>query len=283
MTPDLAPLLRAEGLPATYEDVVRRLHVPLAARIAKAARAHGPGFRAGLCGPQGSGKTTSARVLERLLAAEGLSAVILSLDDLYLPLAARRRLAAQVHPLLITRGVSGTHDVGLGLQVLASLPRPGPTMMPRFDKASDDRTAPTPVEGPADIILFEGWCIGAIPQGPAALARPVNDLERDRDPDGVWRAYANAELVGPYQELFADIGLLVMFKIPSFEVVLDWRQEQERRAPRRGMTDAEIAVFIRHYERLTDWIQAEMPARADVVVHLGEDRTIGEVIVRERI
>jgi D-glycerate 3-kinase len=282
MTPDLAALLRAEALPAAYEGVVRRLHVPLAARIAKAARAHGPGFRTGLCGPQGSGKTTSARVLERLLAAEGLRAVILSLDDLYLPLAARRRLAAEVHPLFITRGVPGTHDVARGLQVLASLARPGPTMMPRFDKASDDQIAPTPVEGPADVILFEGWCVGAKPQDSATLERPVNDLERERDADGVWRTYANEALARPYQDLFADLGLLLLFKVPSFDVVLGWRQEQERRAAKRGMSDAEIAVFIRHYERLTDWIQAEMPKRADVVVHLGPDRAIGEVNVRGR-
>ncbi|HZC16442.1 MAG TPA: kinase, partial [Caulobacteraceae bacterium] len=277
MTPDLAALLRAEALPASYEGVVRRLHMPLAARIAAAARAHGPGFRVGLCGPQGSGKTTSARVLKRLLATEGLRAVVLSLDDLYLPLAARRRLAAEVHPLLITRGVPGTHDVDLGLEVLASLPRPGRTMMPRFDKASDDRVAPTPIEGPADVILFEGWCVGARPQDPAALEQPVNDLERQRDPDAVWRAYANRLLAGPYQTLFADFGLLVLFKVASFDVVLGWRQEQERKAPKRGMSNAEVAAFIRHYERLTNWIQAEMPARADVVARLDPDRAIGEV------
>src|SRR5580704_16421707 len=125
MAPDLTPLLRFERLPASYEGVVRRLHIPLAGRIAEAARAHGPGFRVGLCGPQGSGKTTSARVLEQLLEADGLRSVILSLDDLYLPLAARRRLATEVNPLLLTRGVPGTHEVPLGLDLLDALARPG--------------------------------------------------------------------------------------------------------------------------------------------------------------
>ena len=283
MTPDLAPLLRAERLPDAYEAVVRRLHVPFAARIAEAARASGPGLRVGICGPQGSGKTTRARVLERLLAADGLRVVILSLDDLYLPLAARRKLAADMHPLLITRGVPGTHEIPLGLDLLHRLSRPGKILMPRFDKASDDRLPQsqwTPLEGPFDVILFEGWCVGAISQNAAALAMPVNDLERDRDPDGAWRAYANTQLAGPYQDLFADFARLVMFKVPSFEVVLGWRQEQERKAPVRGMTDAEIAVFIEHYERLTDHIQAEMPARADVVVRLGRRREIDDVTFR---
>src|ERR1700722_18032274 len=185
MTPDFTDLLRSERLPAAYEGVVRGVYARLAARIAEAASAHGPGLRVGICGPQGSGKTTSARVLERLLAAEGLRAVILSLDDLYLPLAARRKLAAEVHPLLLTRGVPGTHEVPLGLELLAGLGRPGRTLMPRFDKASDDRLLKdrgTPLEGPFDVVLFEGWCVGARPQTRAALRRPVNDLEREHDP-----------------------------------------------------------------------------------------------------
>lgn len=280
MNPDFTDLLRSERLPAAYGGVIQRLHVPLAARIAEAARAHGPGFRVGLCGPQGSGKTTSARVLERLLAADGLPAVILSLDDLYLPLAARQRLAVEVHPLLLTRGVPGTHEVALGLDLLDALVRPGRTIMPRFDKASDDRLPPdrwTPLEGPFDVILFEGWCVGAKPQAQAALRRPVNDLERQRDPQGIWRAYANTQLAGPYQRLFADFGLLAMFKVPSFNVVLGWRQEQEHKLPKPGMSDAQIAVFIAHYERLTRHIQAEMPGRADVVVTLGRDRSVRRV------
>ena len=275
--------MRSERLPARYEEVIRRLHVPLAARIATLARAHVPGLRVGLCGPQGSGKTTTARVLERLLAAEGLRAFTLSLDDLYLPKAERLRLAAEVHPLLATRGVPGTHEVPLGLDVLASLGRSGVTLMPRFDKASDDRLPReqwTPIDGPADVILFEGWCVGARPQAPAALRRPVNDLERDQDRQGVWRAYANDALAGPYQTLFADFGLLAMLKVPSFDVVLGWRQEQEHKLPKPGMTDAQIAVFIQHYERLTRHIQTEMPKRADVVVRLGADREVRSVTYR---
>ena len=284
MSPDFTDLLRSEGLPAAYEGVIRRLYVPLAKRIAVAARGHGPGFRVGLCGPQGSGKTTGARVLERLLAADGLRAATLSLDDLYLPKAARRRLAAEVHPLLLTRGVPGTHDVGLGLAVLDGLARPGRTLMPRFDKASDDRLPPdrwTPMDGPFDVILFEGWCVGARPQLEAALRRPVNDLERSQDPDGVWRAYANTALAGPYQTLFANLGLLVLFKVPSFDVVLGWREEQEHKLPRPGMSDAELAVFVQSYERLTRHIQSEMPSRADLVVRLGRDRKIGRISVRK--
>src|SRR5262249_32807486 len=127
----LAGLLRSEGLPDRYRDRVLRLHAPLAARIA--AMPHP--VRVALAGPQGSGKATDARVLQLLLREAGLKAVTLSLDDLYLPKAARVRLARDVHPLLATRGVPGTHDVALGVDVLHRLARTGETQLPRFDKA----------------------------------------------------------------------------------------------------------------------------------------------------
>jgi D-glycerate 3-kinase len=38
------------------------------------------------------------------------------------------------------------------------------------------------------------------------------------------------------------------------------------------MSEAEIARFVGHYERLTRWILAEMPARADWVVTLDTNR-----------
>lgn len=277
----LAAFLRAETLPAAFASEVERLHAPLAARIA--AVAMGPAFVVGICGPQGSGKTTTARVVAALLEARGLKVATLSLDDLYLPRADRETLAREIHPLLRTRGAPGTHDVALGLAVLNGLAGEGETALPRFDKATDDRA---PVEvwpvvaGPVDIVLFEGWCVGARPEPAKALAAPINALERERDPDGAWRAHVNAALAGPYRPLFARPDLLVLFTAPDFETVLAWRLEQEIKLRDRlaaagqggAMTDDEVAVFVQHYERLTRHIAREMPARADVVVALDKDR-----------
>src|SRR6185437_8649015 len=72
----------------------------------------------GLCGAQGSGKSILARSLADRFASRGRRVAVLSLDDLYLTKAERSRLAQEVHPLLGTRGVPGTHDVALGLQIL---------------------------------------------------------------------------------------------------------------------------------------------------------------------
>jgi D-glycerate 3-kinase len=237
----------------------------------------------GVCGSQGSGKSTVCATLTDRLRQSGLTVANLSLDDLYLPLADRVRLSEQVHPLLRTRGVPGTHDAALGIETLDALGRAEPVLLPRFDKSIDDRRPRESwdsVRGPAQVVLFEGWCVGAKPQLPAALAQPVNALEANEDPNGHWRKYVNDALLGEYQQLFAKIDLLVLLAAPSFDVVLEWRTQQEHdlRAQKGDgagvMSDAAIARFIQHYERLTKHTLAEMPSRADLVIRLAADRTV---------
>jgi D-glycerate 3-kinase len=128
--------------------------------------------------------------------------------------------------------------------------------------------------------IFEGWCVGARAQGQAALATPVNDLERLEDPDARWRTYVNDQLDGPYQELFAKLHSLTLLAAPGFEVVAGWRLEQEDRLRARtghGMSYDEVVRFVAHYERLTRCILSEMPERADWTVQLDADRQpVGE-------
>ena len=252
----------------------------------------------GICGSQGSGKSTLARVLKSVLQeAHGLSVAVLSIDDLYLSRAERARLAREVHPLLQTRGVPGTHDVALGIEVIRRLLSAASgdiTPLPRFDKAVDEPCAREHWEGfrgPADLVIFEGWCVGSVPEAQSALAQPINALERDEDPDGRWRRYVNEQLAGPYQALFGLLNRLLMILAPGFETVFEWRREQERKLeakvavapasiPRRIMSDDEIRRFIAHYERLTRHTLGEMPARADLVVRLDAERRIVALVSR---
>jgi D-glycerate 3-kinase len=271
----VSAFVRDERLPPDFAELALRLHRPLADRIAGWAEGRETPLVVGICGPQGSGKSTLTALVARLLEARGLSVAVLSIDDLYLARAERLRLAETVHPLFVTRGVPGTHDPALGLAVLDALARPGRVALPRFDKAVDDRRpeAEWPVfAGPADVVLFEGWCLGARPQPDEALERPVNALERDEDPDGAWRGYANAALAGSYAELFARVDRLVLLLAPDFEAVRRWRGEQEARAPVRAMDEAALDRFVAHYQRLTTWIADDLPAVADVVVRLDEAR-----------
>jgi D-glycerate 3-kinase len=278
--------IRRETLPQAFAAQAERLHLPLAARIADWALAKAaPPLAVGICGPQGSGKSTLAALLAELLTARGLNTATLSIDDLYLPRADRADLAQQVHPLLRTRGPPGTHDPALGLAVIHALATPAATPLPRFDKSVDDRAAQSawPVfQGPADIILLEGWCVGARPQSPQTLQAPVNALEAQDDAEGVWRAYVNSALAGAYRPLFARLDRLVLITAPDFTTVRAWRGEQETRLRERltragrdaaeTMDAAALDRFLAHYQRLTAWIARDLPAIADVVVDLDADR-----------
>lgn len=230
-----------------------------------------------------------------MIQEQGANVAVVSIDDLYLPARERARLAHAVHPLLRTRGVPGTHEVALGIALIERLTHgdaTGRTPLPCFDKLSDDRlpvSAWPEFPGRADIVLLEGWCVGARAQTEQELAAPVNSLERDEDADGRWRRYVNAQLAGPYQALFGLLDRLVLLAAPDFDVVFRWRRQQEHAlaalaasgtaAPARGvMTDAQLLRFIMHYERLTRFILAEMPRRADLVVSLDAERRIREVL-----
>lgn len=243
----------------------------------------------GLCGAQGSGKTTLARAVLEACDGEGLRTAALSIDDLYLSRAGRQELARSVHPLLATRGVPGTHDVSLGLSLIAALRKTKAAALPRFDKGRDDRAPEGAWEHvPADceVLLFEGWCVGARPQPEQDLAEPVNALEAEEDAEGLWRRYVNTALAGAYQDLFARIDRLVLLAAPGFEVVHGWRLEQECDLATKAdvntkvMDEPAIARFIAHYERLTRYILTEMPDRADLVVKLDAGRQPDEIVRR---
>ncbi len=94
--------------------------------------------------------------------------------------------------------------------------------MPVFDKAMDTRLAPDRwrrQRGPVATVLFEGWCVGAVPENEAALTQPVNVLEREEDRDGVWRRTVNEHLRGDYQRLFALIDVLILLRVDGMHRV----------------------------------------------------------------
>lgn len=76
------------------------------------------------------------------------------------------------------------------------------------------------INGKVDIVIFEGWCVGAKPQPADELIEPVNSLEKLEYSDGVWRRYVNDVLANEYQQLFKLLDLLIMLEVPSFDLVL---------------------------------------------------------------
>lgn len=239
----------------------------------------------GLSGAQGSGKSTIARAVVARLRADGLKAAALSIDDLYYGREDRRRIAARTHPLFITRGPPGAHDVDRGMAILDTLKSLRTVRLPRFSKALDE---PLPMaeweeaSGDLDLLLFEGWCLGAQPQDAADLDRPINVLEEVFDANGHWRRAVNANLAGPYQRLFARIDRLAYLKPPTFDVVRRWRWEAEQAAaaadPGRagpGLLDEDaVDFFVQHHERITRRMMEDLPPRAALTIELDERRGV---------
>ncbi len=262
---------------ATHPDGFPDALVADALAAARALPARTPVFA--ISGLQGSGKSTLAAQIGARAEAGGLRVAVLSLDDLYLTRDQRRQLAHDVHPLLATRGPPGTHDVAMGCRVLDALKKGDDIDVPRFDKLADDRAedAWMRVQGRVDLVLFEGWCVGATPQREAELAMPINALEREEDADGRWRRYCNEALRRDYPALWSRLDALWFLQPPGFDIVRTWRWQQEqamvaRDPARRGMDLAQLDRFIQHYERTSRHLLATLPGTADRVIRLDENR-----------
>lgn len=269
-------------LPDSFRDIARDIYLPLIDWLDKKTETP---LLLGINGCQGSGKSTLADFIAAVQAIRGRKAAVLSIDDFYLTRRERAELAQSIHPLLQTRGVPGTHDLALALQTVDSLLSLSPgdtTQLPRFDKSCDDRAPlsqwPT-IEGPIDMVILEGWCVGSRPQSANELTTPVNTLEKNEDGDGRWRQFVNDSLKN-YQQLFERLHTMVMLKAPDFSCVYRWRLEQEQklaalRPDGSGVMSAEeIARFIQHYQRLTEANLVALPSHADVILKLNHQHGI---------
>lgn len=286
-------LLVAEGLPVENGllPLFDTLYLPMASWLADQQQT--TPLLVGINGAQGSGKSTLTLILEKLLqTGYNRRVVSLSIDDLYLGRQQRLTLAEEVHPLFATRGVPGTHDIPLAMQLLGTLKSGGNSQLqiPVFDKANDDRAAESlwkTVQGPVDIIIFEGWCVASAAQHKEQLQTPINTLEKNEDADAFWRGYVNQKLEHEYAELFAMIDCLLMLKVPDMKNVFEWRLLQEQklrdsvkqdaRKAQHIMSEDELRRFIMHYERITRNNLEEMPDRADLLLCLNDKHQVEQV------
>ncbi|MBT6176740.1 MAG: kinase [Deltaproteobacteria bacterium] len=241
----------------------------------------------GISGIQGSGKTTQSRALQNYLKSHfGMTTCILSIDDFYRDQKERQLLSERIHPLLKTRGVPGTHHVEAISAVIDALKRGADESIisiPQFDKSTDNPKAVSDWKDqklPVDVILFEGWCVGAQPQSAQELAKPINQLEEQEDAEGTFRNYVNKQLQEQYASLWKKIDTLVWLQPSKFEMVYTWRKQQESQLeidPNNNtstkMDDADLNRFIMHYERISRHMMNTMPKESDWVIELNDDQT----------
>lgn len=250
----------------------------IARRLDEALALPGPVPVYGLTGLQGTGKSTLAADMARLGRERGLNVVVLSIDDFYLGRRERLALGRHVHPLLATRGPPGSHDLPLACEVLDGLRAGARVRLPRFDKIADRRLPPSrwPLSPVPDLVVFEGWFHKVPPEDEAALAAPLNALERMEDADGTWRRYCN-EALGRYSPLWQRLDWLTWLRGPGFEVVPRWRWQQEETLQaahpgRRAMSRPEVERFVLFFERVSRQALRSLPAIADRTIGLDADR-----------
>ena len=266
-------------------------YFPLCIWISDKTKTKGSPAVIGISGAQGTGKTTLTRICKSILTDYfRLNVAAISIDDFYLTRNERRELAEEVHPLFETRGVPGTHDTGMAIDLIRSLKtlKTDQTIkLPVFDKGADDRMPENCwkiVNGDLDVIIFEGWCVGARPQRGSELIKPVNSLESQQDKKCIWRKFVNNKLKNEYKSLFSEIDFLIYLCAPGFEKVYEWRvnQEKDLSAHLSGieknalMSDSEIKLFIMYYERLTKHMINTLPSISDITVYLNDNHLPGK-------
>jgi D-glycerate 3-kinase len=233
----------------------------------------------GLPGGQGAGKSTITQIIKLILETKyNLNVVYFSIDDFYKTLTERKKLSKKINQLFKTRGVPGTHDTGLIKKTFSNLIKKKfkPFTIPRFDKSRDDRLTKTKwqkIKKQPQIIIFEGWCVGAQPQKNKYLKKPINILEKKYDPDIKWRSKVNYELKNDYKKIFNKINRLIFLKVPNFESVYKWRLQQEKKLQltsegKKIMSPAEVKEFIMYYERITKQMLIDLTKNAYAVLYL---------------
>ena len=236
----------------------------------------------GLSGGQGSGKSTITEIIKFILKRSyGLRVCIFSIDDFYKTKYERKKMSRNIHPLFLTRGVPGTHDINLLSKIFLKLKKKKfkKVLIPNFDKSSDDRLKKSKwnkvIKSP-DIVIFEGWCVGARHQKNSDLKRSINLIEKKFDSKLKWRTKVNNQLKKNYKKLFNKIDKLIYLKAPSFQHIYQWRQHQEQRLKltsksKNIMSKSEIREFIMFYERITRQMMKDFKKISDLTIFLDQN------------
>ncbi len=271
---------------------LKKIYIPISFWINNKCKKKGRTLFLGLSGSQGSGKTMVTSILQIILKKFFKKNIyVISIDDFYKTLRDRNRMSQQKHSLFKTRGVPGTHDINLIKNFFISTKRKKfkKIKLPKFNKSIDDRSKKNywhNINKRPEIIILEGWCVGAKPQIISSLRKPVNILERREDKDLIWRKYTNEKLKKEYKEVFAMIDYFIFMKVPNFKIVFKWRLLQESKLrkklhyKKKIMTYSAIKRFIMFYQRITLQMMKDLSKSASIVLLLKKNHEIKRVLFR---
>ena len=178
----------------------------------------------GLGGGKGCGKTTISSIIALILRKYfKLNVFNISIDDFYKTRNERKVLSRNKHSLLMTRGVPGTHDINMIFNFFKKIKvkKFKVLKLPKFNKAIDDRCKKNlwyKIKSRPDVVILEGWCVGAKPQKNSQLNKPINSIERIHDKNFIWRKFVNLQLKTKYKKLFKQLDSVLYLKAKNFDL-----------------------------------------------------------------
>jgi len=271
---------------------LKKIYIPMSFWIDNKYKKKGETLFLGFCGGQGSGKTTVTRILKIILTKFFERRIhVSSIDEFYKTSEDRIKMANEIHPLFKTRGVPGTHDINLVKNFFDIIKKKKfkKIKLPKFEKAADNRLKKKywyNIKQKPEIVILEGWCVGARPQSSSLIKKPINILEKYEDKDLKWRKYVNQKLKKEYKKLFAMIDHFIFMKIPNFKMVFKWRLLQENKLKKKSHLNKKIMSyngikrFIMFYERITLQMIKDLSKSASVVMLLKKNHEIKKVLFR---
>ena len=272
------------------DQMIKSFLIPVCFWISKKSNKSKP-YLIGLAGGQGTGKTTISSILTIILTKYfKLNFFKISIDDLYKTRKERFKLSKKIHSLLMTRGVPGTHDVDIMLNFIKKLKSKNFTnyKLPKFNKAVDDRLSKRNwyfIKKKPDVIIFEGWCVGARAEKNSTLKKPINSIEKKDDSKMIWRKYVNNQLQTKYKRLYSKLDCLLFLKASSFKLLQIWRLKQEallklnskNKANSKVMSKKEVLTFMQTYQRVTQNMFKFAPKYSSIVLNLNRNHQIKSI------
>jgi D-glycerate 3-kinase len=189
-------------------------------------------------------------------------------------------LADELHPLFRQRGVPGTHELDRMLADFDQIHSGdlSDLCLPVFDKSIDDRAPKQEwrsLQVAPQIVVLEGWCVGATPQDSTELALPVNETERTLDADGSWRREVLKASQRLHKALHSRLDQLWYIHVPDWNCVIDWRWQQERELAQKNLKSrTDVENFLGCFERIFNHMQDSYPHWADLVMEVDRNHDI---------
>ena len=276
------------------DKMIKSFLIPISFWIAKKTNKKKP-LMIGLAGGQGSGKTTISSILTLILKKYfKLNVFKVSIDDFYKTRKDRKKLSTTKHPLLMTRGVPGTHDIEIMLKFFQKAKSNNFKSMkvPKFNKAIDDRYKKSlwyNLKSKPDVVIFEGWCVGAKAQKISQLKKPINSLEKVYDQDAKWRFFVNYQLKTKYKTLFKQLDGLLYLKAKNFSLLRNWRLKQERKLGVQTknkknlkiMSSDDVINFMQTYQRITQQMFKDALRSSSIIMNLNNNHQIRNIIFKK--